>query len=44
MRACYGKGLFSLVSWLAPSLSGNIRLVLAKELNANLVVLKNKSK
>lgn len=29
-----------LVSWLAPSLSGNIRLVLAKELNANFSGLK----
>jgi len=31
-----GRGdLVWLVSWLAPSLSGNIRLVLAIELNAN---------
>ena len=42
MRACYGKGLFSLVSWLTPSLSGNMQLVLTKELNANLYGLKKK--
>lgn len=38
-----GRGdLVWLVSWLAPSLSGNIRLVLAKKLNAKFSGLKRK--